>query len=59
MAEQGLSATFQHLEVPITSIGPDTMLRPPMGLENQFSSPKNIEDFAKKSTQFGYGKTWS
>jgi hypothetical protein len=59
MAEQGPSTTFQHLEVPITSVGPDTMLRPPLGLENQLSSPKTIEDFVKKSAQFNYGRTRS
>jgi hypothetical protein len=59
MAEQGLTTTFQYLEVPIISVGPDTMLRPPLGLENQLSSPKTIEDFVKKSAEFGYGRTRS
>jgi hypothetical protein len=47
MVEQGLSATFQHLEVPIISVGPDTMLRPPLGLENQLTSAKTTKDFVK------------
>jgi hypothetical protein len=59
MAEQGPSIIFQHLEVPITSVDPDTMLRPPLGLENQLTSPKTIEDFVKKSAQFGYGRIGS
>jgi hypothetical protein len=48
MAEQGPSATFQHLEVPIHSLSANTMLRPPLGLENQLTSPKSLEDFVKK-----------
>jgi hypothetical protein len=28
-------------------------------LENQLTSPKTIEDFVKKSAQFGYGRTGS
>jgi hypothetical protein len=48
MAEQGPNLAFQHLEVPIHSLGADTMLRPPFGLENQLTSPKSIEDFVKK-----------
>jgi hypothetical protein len=59
MAEQGSSTTFQHLEVPIHSLGADTMLKSPLGLENQLTSPKTIEDFVKKSAQFSYGKTWT
>jgi hypothetical protein len=49
IAEQDPSATFQHLKVPITSVDPNTMLKPPLGLENQLTSPKTIEDFVKKS----------
>jgi hypothetical protein len=48
MAEQGPGATFQHLEVPIYSLGADTMLRAPLGLECNNTSPKTIEDFVKK-----------
>jgi hypothetical protein len=59
MAEEGSSATFQHLEVPITSVGAYTILRAPLGLECNSTSPKTIEDFVKKSAQFGYGKTGS
>jgi hypothetical protein len=59
MAEQGPSSTFQHLEVPITSVGPDIILRAPLGLENQLTSPKTTEDFVKKSAQFGYGRIGS
>jgi hypothetical protein len=48
MAEQGLNSTFQHLEGPMHSLGADTMLRPPLGLENQLTSPITIGDFVKK-----------
>jgi hypothetical protein len=41
------------MKVPIHSVGADAMLRPPLGLENQLTSPKTIEDFVKKRTQFG------
>jgi hypothetical protein len=59
MAEQGPGATFQHLEVPIHSLGADTMLKAPLGLECNNTSPKTIEDFVKKSAQFNYGRTGS
>ena len=59
MAEQGPNATFQHLEVPITSVSPDTMLRAPLGLECNNTSLKTIEDFVKKTAQFGYGRIGS
>jgi hypothetical protein len=49
MAEQGFSMIFQQLEVPITNDGPHTSMRPPLGMENQLTSPKTIEDFVKKS----------
>jgi hypothetical protein len=32
-------------------------MRPPLGMENQLTSPKTIEDLVKKSVQFGYGRT--
>jgi hypothetical protein len=57
MAKQGPSSTFQQLEVPSTSVGSDTSMRPPLGMENQLTSPKTIEDLVKKSVQFGYGRT--
>jgi hypothetical protein len=34
-------------------------LRPPPGVENQLRSPKTIEDYIRKSAQFGYGRTGS
>jgi hypothetical protein len=54
MAKQGPGATFHSLEVPITSVGHDTMLRPPQGIECNNTSPKTIEDYMRKSAQFGY-----
>jgi hypothetical protein len=59
MAEQGPSTAFQHLEVPIHSLGANTMLKPPQGMECNNTSPKTIEEFVKKSAQFGYGRTGS
>ena len=59
MAEQGPSTTFQHLEVPMHSLGADTMLRAPLGLECNNTNLKIIEDFVKKSVEFGYGRTES
>jgi hypothetical protein len=59
MAEQDLTTTFQHLEVQLHSLGADTMLRPPQGMECNNTSPKTIEDFVKKCSQFGYGRTRS
>jgi hypothetical protein len=59
MIEQDPSVAFQHLEGPIHSVGAGTMLKPPLGLENQLSSPITIEDFVKKSVEFGYGRTRS
>jgi hypothetical protein len=59
MAEQCLGATFHSLEVPITSICPDTILRPPQGMECNNTSPKTIEDYMRKNAQFGYGRTRS
>jgi hypothetical protein len=59
MAEHGSSATFQHLEVPIHSLGAEAMLRPPQGMECNNSSPKTIEEFVKKCAQFSYGRTGS
>jgi hypothetical protein len=59
MAEQGPGAAFYSLEVPITSVGNDTMLRAALGLECNNTSPKTIEDYMRKSTQFCYGKIGS
>jgi hypothetical protein len=59
MAEQGLGGTYHSLEVPIHVFGTKDMLRPPPGVENQLTSPKTIEDFMRKSVQFGYGRTGS
>jgi hypothetical protein len=59
MAEQGPGATFLFLEVPITSVGPNTMLRAPLGLECNNTSPKTIEDYMRKSAQFRYGRIGS
>jgi hypothetical protein len=49
MAEQGSSTTFQHLEVPLHSLGAEAIMRPPQGLECNNTSPKTIEEFVKKS----------
>ena len=55
MAKQSLSAAFQHLEGPIHSLGANTMLKAPLGLECNNTSLKTIDDFVKKSAYFGYG----
>jgi hypothetical protein len=49
MAEQGFITAFQHLEVPLHSLGAEAMLRPPVGLECTNTSPKTIEEFVKRS----------
>jgi hypothetical protein len=59
MAEQSPDATFHSLEVPQLAIGPDTLLRPPQGMECNNISPKTIEDYMRKSAQFGYSRTRS
>jgi hypothetical protein len=56
MTKQGSSAAFQHLEVPIHSLGAEAMLRPPQGMECTNISPKTIEEFVKKRTQFRMAK---
>jgi hypothetical protein len=59
MAEQGPGATLQSLEVPITSVGPDTSMRAPLGLQCNHTSPTTIEDFMRRSAQFRYGRKGS
>jgi hypothetical protein len=59
MAEQGPFATFHSLEIPQQGVGPDTLLRPPKGMESNNTSPKSIEDYMRKSAQLGYGRTRS
>jgi hypothetical protein len=44
------------MRVPIHSFGIEAMLRPLLGLENQLTSPKTIEDSVRKSAQFSYGR---
>jgi hypothetical protein len=57
MAEHGPGATFHSLEVPQQGVGLDTLLRPPQEMECNNTSPKSIEDYMRKSAQFGYGRT--
>jgi hypothetical protein len=59
MVEQGPRATLHSPEVPITSIGPDTSMRAPLGMEYNNRSPKNIEDYTRKSVHIRYGRTRS
>jgi hypothetical protein len=56
MAEQGSGTTLQSLEVPMTSVGPDTSMRAPLVLQCNYTSPTTIEDFMKRSAQFRYGR---
>jgi hypothetical protein len=35
------------------------MLKPPQGMECNNTSPKTIEDYMRKSAQFGYGRIGS
>jgi hypothetical protein len=44
------------MEVPIHSVGNDTMLRPPLGLENQLTRPNSIENFVKKGPTLAMAK---
>jgi hypothetical protein len=48
MAEHGPGAILQSLEVLVTSVGPDTSMRAPLGLQYINTSPKTIEDFMRK-----------
>jgi hypothetical protein len=59
MAEQGRPTTFHSPKVPITTVVHDTRLRLPRGMEYYRTTPKSIEDYTRKSAQFGYGKTGS
>jgi hypothetical protein len=59
MAEQGPGATFHFLEVSEQGVGPENLLRPPQGMECNNTSPKTIEDYMRRSAQFGYGRTRS
>jgi hypothetical protein len=59
MAEEGPNALLQSPEVPITSLGPDTSIRAPLGLECNNYSPKTIEDYMRKSAHFCYGRIGS
>jgi hypothetical protein len=49
---QGLGATLHSPEVPITSVGPDTSMKAPLGMEWDNMSPKTIENYMKKSAHF-------
>jgi hypothetical protein len=59
MAEQGPCATLQSPKVPITSVGPNTSMRAPLGMECDNTSPKTIEDYMRKSVLFRYGRIGS
>jgi hypothetical protein len=59
IAEQGPSATFYLLEVPIQGLGTEGLLRPPQGMECHNTSPKTIEDYMRKSAHFRYGRIGS
>jgi hypothetical protein len=59
MAEQGPGATFHSLEVPQQGVAPDTLFRSPQSIESNNTSPKSIEDYVRRSAQFGYGRTKS
>jgi hypothetical protein len=50
MVEQDPGATFHSLEVLITSVGNNTSMRAPLGLECNNTSPKTIEDYMKNSS---------
>jgi hypothetical protein len=47
--KKGHRTAFQHLEVPLHSIGADIMFRAPLGLECNNTSPKTNEEFVKES----------
>jgi hypothetical protein len=59
MAKQGRPTTFHSPEIPNTIVVHDTRLRPPRGMECCRTTPKSMEDYMRKSAQFGYGKTRS
>jgi hypothetical protein len=59
LAEHGPGATFHSLEVSQLAVGSNTVLRPPQEMECNNTSPKSIEDYMRKSAQFGYGRIGS
>jgi hypothetical protein len=59
MEEEGPGPTLHTPEVPITSVGPDTSKRAPLGMECNNPTPKTIEDYMKKSAYFRYGRIGS
>jgi hypothetical protein len=61
MSEQGFRAIFHSLEVPQQGVSLDTLLGPPKEMESNNTSPKSIDDYMRKSTQFDDGRTrsWS
>jgi hypothetical protein len=59
MAEQSPSTTFHCLRWRQLAISPDGYLRPPQTMECNKTSPKSIEDYVRRSAQFGYGSIGS
>jgi hypothetical protein len=59
MPEQGSAATFQCLRWRQLAVGPDGYLRLPQTMECNNTSPKTIEDYVRRSAQFGYGRSES
>jgi hypothetical protein len=57
--KKGHRTAFQHLEVPIHSLGAEAMLRAPPRMECNNTSSKTNEEFVKESAQFGYGRIGS
>jgi hypothetical protein len=59
MAEQGPGATLHSPEVPITSVGSNTSMKAPLGMECNNTSPKTVEDYMGRSAHFRYGRARS
>jgi hypothetical protein len=59
MVQQGLGESSQSPKVPITSVGPDTTIRAPLGKECNNTCPKTIEDYMRNSASFCYARIGS
>jgi hypothetical protein len=59
IVEQGPGAILHFLEVPITSVSPDTSMKAPLGLDCNNTSPKTIEDYMRNSAWFYYARIGS
>jgi hypothetical protein len=59
MAEEGPAGAFYLLGVASTYFGSEACIGHLQEMECTNTSPKTIEDYMRKSAQFGYGRTRS